>query len=416
MTSNNIPSMAKRERWLLILLLGALTALGPLAIDLYLPALPAIADSMGAPLSQIQYTLSAYTIGFALSQLIYGPLSDRFGRRVVLVPGVLFFALISVLAGFCTTAVELIIVRVLQAFSAAAIMVTIPAMIRDLFPAEQVAKAISSILMVMTIAPLVAPLLGGQILNVAGWQTLFFTLAAISSVMFVVAWFQVKESLPVEDRLMVSAPQLLLNYGNIVKNREAMGYILCHSFFFGGMFAFITGSPFIYIELYGIPTDQYGLLFAVNIVMMTLTNLLNIRLVDRFSSPNILRGGSLLASVAALILLLNAVMGWGGLLGLIVPIAVYIACISLTGPNSNAMAMSLFPRSAGSANALAGAVRFVMAGIASAMVGVLHNGTAVPMTAVMAACGALSVLAFHVARAGQQPPQADNTPFEPTPH
>ena len=384
-------TMDRSERLFLILTLGALTALGPLAIDLYLPAMPAIAKSMGEPLSRIQYTLSAYTIGFAISQLVYGPLSDRFGRRTVMFPGIIFYILTNILAALCTNATQLIIVRVLQAMAGAAIMVTIPAMIRDLFPREQVAKALSSILMVMTVAPLAAPLMGGQILKFFGWQSLFIFLAITACLSLILAFFRVKETLPDEDRLMVSSIQLALNYTNILKNREAIGCILCHAFFFGGMFAFISGSPFVYIELFGIPAEQYGLLFAINILAMGVTNMVNIRLVEQYKLFAILRVGSLIAALSALLLLLNTTTGFGGLPGLMIPIACYIACIGFTGPNSNALALSHFPKSAGSANALAGALRFTMGGIASALVGFLHDGTAMPMAAVMAGCGILSV-------------------------
>lgn len=391
-------TMDRSERLFLILTLGALTALGPLAIDLYLPAMPAIANSMGEPLSRIQYTLSAYTIGFAISQLVYGPLADRFGRRTVMFPGIIFFALTSLLAAFCTTATQLIIVRVLQSFSAAAIMVTIPAMIRDLFPREQVARALSSIIMVMTVAPLAAPLLGGQILKFYGWQSLFIFLAVTAVLSMVLAFFRVKETLSEENRLIIPPVQLALNYANILRNREAIGCILCHAFFFGGMFAFIAGSPFIYIELFKIPAEQYGLLFAINILAMSLTNMINIRLIGQFPLFTILRGGSLIAAVSALVLLFNAFTGFGGLQGLMIPIACYIACIGFTGPNSNALALSHFPKSAGSANALAGALRFMIAGITSALVGYLHDGTAIPMAAIMAGCGLLSVAALAVTR------------------
>lgn len=391
MTNTPNPGMDSRERLLMILTLGALTTLGPLAIDLYLPALPAIADSMGEPLSRIQYTLSAYTIGFALSQLVYGPLSDRFGRRAVMFPGIIFFILTNILAALCTSANELIIVRVLQAMSAAAILVTIPAMIRDLFPSEQMAKALSSIMLVMTVAPLVAPLLGGQILKFFGWPSLFIFLAIMASLSMILAFFRVRETLPEENRLIITPVQLAINYSNILRNREAITCILCHAFFFGGMFAFITGSPFVYIELFGVAPDHYGFLFAINIVAMTVANMVNIRLVERFKLFSILRAGSFVAALSGLLLLLNAITGFGGLAGLMIPIACYVACVGFTGPNSNALALSHFSKSAGSANALAGALRFTVGGITSALVGFFHDGTALPMTAIMACCGLLSL-------------------------
>ena len=391
MTITPNPGMDRHERLLMILTLGALTTLGPLAIDLYLPALPAIAESMGEPLNRIQYTLSAYTIGFALSQLVYGPLSDRFGRRAIMFPGIIFFILTNILAALCTSANELIIVRVLQAMSAAAILVTIPAMIRDLFPSEQMAKVLSSIMLVMIVAPLVAPLLGGQILRFFGWQSLFIFLAIMASLSMILAFFRVKETLPEENRLIVTPVQLAINYSNILRNREAISCILCHAFFFGGMFAFISGSPFVYIELFGVAPEHYGFLFAIHIVAMTIANMVNIRLVERFKLFSILRAGSFMAAISGLLLLLSAITGFGGLLGLMIPIAGYVACVGFTGPNSNALALSHFSKSAGSANALAGALRFTVGGITSALVGFFHDGTALPMVAIMACCGLLSL-------------------------
>lgn len=393
----------RSDRFLLILTLGALTALGPMAIDLYLPALPAIARDMNEPLSRIQYSLSAYTIAFAISQLVYGPLSDRFGRRTVMFPGLVGYIITNILAAMCTTATELIIVRVLQAMSAAAIMVTIPAMIRDLFPREQVARVLSSILLVMTVAPLMAPMLGGQILLYFGWESLFIFLAILACGSMTLAIFRVKETLPEDRRLIVPPVQLVMTYRNILKNREAMGCILCHSFFFGGMFAFIGGSPFVYIEYYGVPAEQYGLLFGANIIAMAIANMLNLRLVGRVQLFNILRFGSSLAGVASAVLLVNAVTGFGGLPGVMVPVIIFIGCMGFTGPNSNALALSHFPRNAGTANALAGALRFIVGGITTALVGFLHNETVLPMAMVMAGCGVMSVLSLLMVKNGGLP-------------
>ena len=379
------------DRLLFILTLGALTTLGPMAIDLYLPAIPAIARDMGEPLSRIQFTLSAYTIGFALGQLIYGPLSDRFGRQKVMLPGIVAYIVTNFLAAMCTNGTELIIVRILQAMAGAAVMVTIPAMVRDLFPRQESAKALSSILMVMTVAPLVAPLLGGQLLKFWGWQSLFIFLAVLASLALLLALLRVPETLTDDKRLIIPVRQLGTTYLSVLKNREAMGCILCHGFFFGGMFAFIAGSPFIYIELFGVNPESFGLLFGVNILAMAVMNMINMRLIGRVQLFSILRTGSILAATAAMILLLTAKTGLGGLAGIMIPVVIYVGCIGLTGPNSNALALSHFPKSAGTANAMAGAIRFGVGGISAAMVGVLHDGTALPMAAVMAGCGILSI-------------------------
>lgn len=399
----------RSDRFLLILTLGALTALGPMAIDLYLPALPAIAREMNEPLSRIQYSLSAYTIAFAMSQLVYGPLSDRFGRRAILYPGLVGYIITNLLAAMCTTATELIIVRVLQAMSAAAIMVTIPAMIRDLFPREQVAKVLSSILLVMTVAPLMAPMLGGQILRFSGWESLFIFLAFLACGILILAILRVKETLPEDRRMVVPPIELAMTYKSILRNREAMGCILCHSFFFGGMFAFIGGSPFVYIEYFGVPAEQYGFLFGANIVAMAIANTLNLRMVGRVQIFNILRFGCILAGIAASALLINAVTGFGGLLGIMIPVVVFIGCMGFTGPNSNALALGHFPKNAATANALAGALRFTVGGASSALVGVLHNETVLPMAMVMAGCGVLSVLSLLLVKNNGLPDEETET-------
>ena len=381
----------RSERNIFILTLGALTMLGPMAVDLYLPALPAIARAMGEPLSQIQYTLSAYIAGFGVGQLICGPLSDRWGRQKVLFFGLIFFIITNIMAAFCTTSLQLMMVRVLQAIAGAAIVVTIPAMVRDLFPKEESARALSSILMVMTLAPLVAPLLGGQLLKWFYWQALFIFLAVLGGLIFVLTIFHLKETLPARLRVRLTAREVLGSYLDVLSNREAMGCILCHGFFFGGMFAFISGSPFVYIELFGVPAENYGFLFGANIVALALMNMVNIQLIGRFLLFNILRCGSLLAAFFALTLLFNAVTGMGDLLGIVLPIVFYVGCMSLTGPSSNALALAHFPNTAGTANAVAGTVRFSIGGLSSLAVGYFHDGTAITMAAVMAVCGILSV-------------------------
>ncbi len=185
-----------RERRILIAILGIITALGPMAIDLYLPALPTIAQEMGEPLGRIQLTLSAYTIGFALGQIVFGPMSDRFGRLRVMLPGIIGYAFFNLLASMTGSATELMIVRVLQAFSGAAVMVCIPAMVRDMFPGKECARILASVMLVMTVAPLVAPMLGGQILKYCGWPSWFVFLALLGCLAFVLAMTRLKESLP----------------------------------------------------------------------------------------------------------------------------------------------------------------------------------------------------------------------------
>ena len=381
---------------ILILILGALTCLGPMAIDLYLPAMPAIARSMEEPLGRIQLTISAYTVGFAIGQVIFGPLSDRFGRMRIILTGIIAYVITNTLAALTETALQLIVIRIFQALSGAAIMVCIPAMVRDIFPKKECARALSSILLVMTIAPLVAPIVGGQILRLAGWPSLFLFLAVLGGLAFLLTFFGLGESLPENRRMTLTPKGLMKAYKEVITHRQAMSYILAHGFFFGGMFAFISGSPFVYIDLYGVPAENYGYLFGMNILGIGLCNILNMRLMNDFSLSTLLRIGIGVSFTASIIMLVNAWFGFGGLAGIVIPVILFISCMGLSGPNSNTLALAYFPHMAGTANAAAGVIRFTISGISSALVGLLHNGTAFPMVGVMAACGLLSVLSLLV--------------------
>ena len=379
-------------RRLLVLALGLITALGPMAIDLYLPALPAIAQEMGEPLGRIQLTLSAYTIGLALGQIIFGPMSDRFGRMKIMLPGIVGYIVTNLLASMASSATELIMIRVLQALSGAAVAVCIPAMVRDMFPKQECARILSSILLVMTMAPLIAPVIGGQILKFWGWESLFLFLSALGCVAFVLAFFRLSESLVPENRLSMNPADIGRAYWNILSHKKAMSYILAHGFFFGGMFAFISGSPFVYIELFGVPAEHYGYLFALNIVMLGIFNMINMWLMKHFELKTLLLVGCSIACVAGLALLVNTSIGFGGLAGVVVPCMVFVGMMSFSGPNANTLTLELFPKSAGTANAAAGVTRFGLGGITAGLAGVLHNGTAVPMAAIMAGCGLLAVI------------------------
>ena len=385
-----------REKLLFILTLGTLTTLGPLAIDLYLPAIPTIARDIGEHLSTIQFTLSAYTIGFAIGQLIYGPLSDRFGRRTIMFPGLIGYIITNFIAALCETGLQLIIMRVLQAMAASAVIVTIPAMVRDLFSRQESAKVMSSILMVMTVAPLIAPFIGAQFLKFFGWKSIFIFLAILATFALCFAIIRVPETLSNDRKLVIPASQLCLIYLSVLKNREVMGCILSHAFFFGGVFAFIAGSPYVYIDLYGIAPDSYGLLFAINIIAMMAMNIINIQLINRLSLFTIMKSGSILACISACVLLIITQLNLGGLTSLMLPILIYISCISLIGPNANALVLSHFSKSTGTANAMAGAIRFGIGSISSAAVGLFHNGTTFPMAVVMSVCGILSVTALSL--------------------
>lgn len=380
-------SSAKRQ---IIFVLGILTCLGPLAIDLYLPVLPAIAQSMNEPLGKIQLTLSSYTLGFALGQLIFGPLSDRFGRMAVMTPGLICYIITSMLVSLSDTANELIMIRVLQAISGAAIIVNIPAMVRDLFHKENCAKALSYILLIMTVAPLVAPMLGGQLYLIGGWRLLFVFLSLFGLIALGLTLFFLKETLPEDKREPLSIRGTILNYKKILTHRNTMCYLLTHAFFFGGLFAFLSGAPFVYIKLFNIAPSDFGLFFAFNVISMAVFNIVNMNLIGRFNLLSLLRFGSTIAMLMSILLIVMVVTNTGGLWGILIPVVINLGMMGFTGPNANALILSNFPSIAGTANAMSGVVRFGIAGIASGLTSFFHDGTAFPMAMIITVCGIMS--------------------------
>jgi MFS transporter, DHA1 family, multidrug resistance protein len=375
----------------LIPLLGALAAFGPMSIDMYLPSLPAIARDFAVPVSTVQLTLSAFFLGFAGGQLVYGPLSDRYGRRPVLMAGIGLYVLTSALCALSGSVGGMAAARLVQALGGGAASVIARAMVRDLFESNEAARTMSLMVMVTGLAPLGAPLLGGQVLLWLGWRSIFWVLAAFGAACLAVTALRVPETNPPQRRRAVRLWAVLGGYGQVLGSRHAVGNILAGGLALAGMFAYISGTPFVYIELYGVSPQLYGFLFGLNIVGMMLGAYGNSRLVTRLGSGFMLGVGTAAISVAGVALLLCAWSGWGGLLGIVVPLFFYVGSLNLISANAMARTLQHFPRIAGTAAALYGAVQFTLGALTGALVGLLHNGTAVPMAAVIAGAGLLSL-------------------------
>jgi len=259
----------------LIITLGLLSGLVAAAIDMYLPAIPALAQALNSDIGSVQQTLSMFLLGAAVSQAIVGPLSDRFGRRPLLLAGMVLFALASL---FCTQVVsvdQLIVLRLAQALGAAAGNVVVQALIRDLYEREDAARMLSFVIAVMTIIPLLAPAAGGYLLVWAGWQSIFWCLAVFGLIALLLVFYALPETLPVEKRQPLHPVHLMRAYWHIVSHRNAMAYNLSGGFVFATMFAFITGSPFVYIEYFGVEPQYFGYLFGANIALMMCCNYAN---------------------------------------------------------------------------------------------------------------------------------------------
>ena len=371
----------------LLIILGALTAFAPLSIDMYLPAFPQMEVALGASTDAVQRTLAAFFLGFALGQSSYGPVTDRFGRKPPLYFGLGLYILASIGCALATSAEALTVLRFIQAVGACSGMVIARAMVRDLFEPKDAARAYSSLMLVTGLAPILAPVIGGLVLLWAGWSMIFWLLAIYAVLALAAVHFRLPETHPADPSRPLALGRALADYGRIIVDRRYLGYAAGGGLGMAGMFAYIAGSPFVFIDLYGIRSQDYGWLFGLNALGFVLAAQVNGRLLPAGSHERAMRSAMLVQGAAAIILVLSVATGWGGFSGIFLPIFVYVATLGFIMPNAAALAMAPYGRNAGVASALLGTLQFGLAAIASAMVSLLHDGTALPMAGTVATCG-----------------------------
>ncbi|OBT13473.1 Bcr/CflA family drug resistance efflux transporter [Vibrio sp. UCD-FRSSP16_10] len=379
----------------MFLLLGAISALTPLAIDMYLPAMPAIADDFGVSPGDVQVTLTIYTLGFAIGQLFYGPLADSIGRRPVLLGGVALFLLGAIGCTFTHSVEMLVWVRLLQGFAGAAAAVVIQAVVRDMFEAEDFARTMSFITLVMTVAPLLAPMIGGHVSVYAGWRAVFAILAVFSVIMLVAIYYKIPETLAKENRQPFHLGTSLRNYARLLRNRQAMGLIMCGAFSFSGMFVFLTAGSFVYIDLYGVPVQDFGYLFGLNVLTLVAFTILNGRVVKKYGSRNMIMFGLSIQLIAGIGLFIC----WLANLGLIfiVPcVMLYIGTVSTIGSNGMALLLNNYPNMAGTTSSIAGTIRFGLGSLMGFFVATLPGDQSWPMLTMMGLCAVLSITIYKV--------------------
>lgn len=392
-------SIMKRPRWLIVLL-AALTAFGPLSIDMYLPGLPLIAADLGASEGQVQLTASLFLAGFSLGMLFYGPLSDRFGRRRLLLGGIALYMAASLGCALAGDAEQLLFWRLLQALGGAAASVLGRTIVRDLYPIQDAARILSLMHLVTMLAALAAPLLGGYLMLLAGWRTVFIVLLMFSSLCLLLVAWKIPESHPAEAR-GASLIAVFRAYGSIALQPHALGYILCMGLSFGGMFAFITASPFVYIGYFGISPQFYAWLLALNVVGIICMTLLNARLVGRLGPQRMLVFGAGVAAASGLGLILSGASGQGGLLALVLCLLLYISVTGLLGANCVASLLAHFPRQAGAAAGLAVSCQFGLGFALSLLVSTLHDGGPMHMALVVGGSGVGCLLALSLTRSSR---------------
>ena len=373
-----------RRRVLFILVLGSLTAFGPLSIDMYLPGLPAMAHSLNASASEAQLTLTACLVGLALGQLLAGPLSDRLGRRRPVLVGVAAYAVASLFCALSPDVHVLTGLRLVQGLAGAAGIVISRAAVRDLYGGVEAARFFSILMLVNGLAPILAPVIGGQLLKITSWRGVFVTLAAIGVVLFAGAFGGLPETLPPERRRGDGLRATLATMRRLTGDGVFMGYAVAAGLSFAAMFAYIAGSPFVLEEIYGISPQLFSAVFAANACGIVAVSQLNHRLLARFT-PRALLSAALLAAAAAGIALLTVVLVGGlGVWAVLVPLFVVVAAVGAVMPNSTALALTDHPDAAGSASALLGMLQFVIGAGVAPLVGVAGKHTAVPMAALIA--------------------------------
>ena len=378
--------IAIKPGWYVLAVLSMLMGFASISTDLYLPAMPLMAQSLAADTGMIELTISGYLIGFSLGQLLWGPISDRYGRRPSVAAGLVLFVIGSAGCALATSAQFLIAWRVVQAVGACAGVALSRAMVRDLYQGNRAAQMLSTLITVMAIAPLIGPTVGGQIVALAGWRAIFWVLVGVGLVTLL-SLMTIPETLPASSRNQEHLGRAMLRYLTLLKNRRLLGYVGTGAFLYAGMYAYIAGTPFAYISYYHVPAQKYGLLFAVGIVGIMLANMLNARLVLRHGYDRVLLIGCYACAFSAIVTAFAAGSDWGGLWGLVVPLFIYASTTGLIVANSITGAMALFPERAGAVSALTGALQYGSGILGSGLVGLFADNTPWPMGWVIGVCG-----------------------------
>lgn len=377
-----------------LILLGLLIAIAPLSIDMYLPAFPAIEQALGQHGGQAEYTLASFFIGISFGQLFYGPVSDRFGRKPPLYVGLVLYVFASIGCAWAGSLDALAAWRFLEALGGCSGMVIARAVIRDRCVASEAARAFSMLILVMGVAPILAPLLGGWINAALGWRTLFLALAGFGLLLLGLVHFAMAETRDARHAEPLSLGRALRDYARLLRDRSFLGYSLAASFASAGMFAYIAGSPHVLIEVYGIPPEHFGWVFGVNALGFIAASQLNVRWLRHTPLTTLLRRSLRLTALASLALLAFALYGEPPMLPLLACLFLFMTSLGLVNPNANAAAMASHGQVAGTASALLGMLQFGGAALTGTGLGLWSDGGVAALTTVMALCG-LGAWAVH---------------------
>lgn len=396
-------AVAPRSMFWLVVLLGALAALGPFSIDTYLPAFPAIADTYKTTVGVVEITLAVYFVGLSFGQLFYGPFADSLGRKPPLYVGLVMYVLASTGCIFAPNIATLTVLRFIQAVGGCSAMLISRTVVRDYFPPREAARVFSFLMLVIGVSPVVAPLVGGWLVVHMSWRSNFWMVSGMGTIILACVVVFLKESLPPEKRPRIHLGDTLRLYGSLLRDRTFMVYALSGALIAAGMFAYLEGSPQVFIELNHVSAEHFGYFFGAIAIGLVLASQLNGFLVRRIHPHHIFRVVLMVAAAASVALFLTTKTGKGGFAGILISLFVFVSCNGFSFPNATALALAPHGKVAGSAAAMLGFIQFALGGLGGGLVSALDNGTAMPMVGVISISGVLA-LAINLAFASKDAP------------
>lgn len=384
--------MDQRSRSLIVVIVGALAAIGPFSVDMYLPGFPAIARDLKTDVATVEYTLTSYFIGFSLGQLMLGPILDRYGRKRPLMAGLVVYIAAAIGCVFSPTIHALIALRLALAMGCCVGMVGSSTVVRDLFTGREVARALSMMMTIFGVAPVIAPSIGGLVVATLGWRAIFAVLGAIALLVLIAVKAALPETREPDAAVSLKPTRVALNYLQVFKERTFVIYVLASALGSGGLFAYIAGSPFVYMSLFGFSAAQYAWIFGGNGLAIIIGAQVNRAVLKKWDSARILLAVGTIQSTIGMLLFVGTLLGLLPTVVFLLLVFLFLFCSGFIGSNAGALAILPFSRNVGSASALMGSMLMVSAAVASWLVGYLDNGTAVPMTLVMALCSLASLM------------------------
>lgn len=382
----------RTKHFYLILILGLLTAIGPFSIDMYLPAFPDIAADLHTSVAQVMLSLSSFFIGISAGQVIYGPLLERYGRKKPLYAGLAIYLLASVGCAFASSVDSLIIFRLLQALGGCAGMVAARAVVRDLFEVTKIARVFSSLMLVIAVSPIVAPTLGGYITAAFGWRYVFAALIILAIIILAGIYFILPESKEPDPGFSLRPVPLVRNFAGIFKDRQFNTYAFTSAIASAGLYAYVSGSPFVFMKYFHVTEKQYGWIFAFIAIGLITASQINNLMLKKYSSEQIIRMALIFQCMTGIALATVSFFEAGNLFVTIFLIFIFLSCQGFVFPNTSALSLAPFAHNAGSASAMMGAIQMTIGAGTSALVSILQSETAFAMTGVMAVCALIALL------------------------